>query len=132
MAMLPIVRYMLLCENWLYDPPTSRRVVIQGLLTNLRSLESPPYPLLYRELCIFLALTEIHQAGDARIIALHEEDGAEIINLGPRPIPRSQDPLAVVSVPFRALDVYFPRAGVYLFQFWFAGELVEQRPLRVR
>lgn len=132
MAMLPIVRYMPLCENWLFDPPNTRRIVIQGLLTNLRSLETPPYPLLYRELCVFLALTEIHHDGEGRIVAVHEEDGEEVINLGPRPIPKASDPLAVVAVPFRARNVLFSRAGVYAVQFWFAGELVEQRPLRVR
>jgi hypothetical protein len=131
-AILPVVRYMLLCEDWANEPVGSHRIVIYGLLTHLRSRDDPPYPLLYREMCIFLALTEIHEEGEGRIIGLYEDDGQQVINVGPRLIPRASDPLAVVAVPFRIRDIYFPRSGICTVQFWFAGELVEQRPLQLR
>jgi hypothetical protein len=58
MAITPVVRYTLLCEDLRLDPQNSRRVTIIGLVSNIRSLDEPPYPLTYRELCVFLALTE--------------------------------------------------------------------------
>jgi len=58
MPVTPIVRYMLLCDDWKLDPANNRRVIIIGLISNIHALDQPPYPLLYRELCVFLALTE--------------------------------------------------------------------------
>ena len=46
--MKPIVRYMILCEDAGTDPRNARRANIYGLLSNIRSLENPPYPLRYR------------------------------------------------------------------------------------
>ena len=57
MAITPIVRYMLLCDDWQLDAANNRRVIIVGLISNIHALDEPPYPLLYQELCVFLALT---------------------------------------------------------------------------
>ena len=42
MAIKPVVRYMLLCEDWELDPESNRKINILGLVTNIRSLEDPP------------------------------------------------------------------------------------------
>lgn len=132
MAILPVVRYMLLCEDWELDPPGSHRIIIRGLITNIRSLEDPPFPLFHPGLCVFLALTDVHEAGASKIVCVNEQDGSPLFELGPRTIPRAADPLEVVGVPFRKRDIEFPEPGLYTVQFWFTEELVEQRSFRLR
>jgi len=132
MAIKPIVRYMLLCNDWELDPSNDRRITIIGLISNIYSLEDPAYPLLYREICVFLTLTEGRGQGEAKIVCVMEETGEMVFETRSRPIPFGPDPLEILGVPFRIRDCSFPRAGMYSIQFWFDGELVEERPLRMR
>src|SRR5207302_9747394 len=72
MAIKPVVRYMLLCDDWHLDPDNNRRVTVVGLISNIHALDDPPYPLLYPELCVFLALTEGRGEGEGKIICVYE------------------------------------------------------------
>jgi hypothetical protein len=132
MAIKPVVRYMLLCDDWRLDPGNNRRVTILGLISNIHSLGQPPYPLFYREMCVFLALTEGRGHGEGNIVCVFEDTGQTIFATRKRPIVFGPDPLAIVGVPFRIRDISFPSPGLYSVQFWYDGELVEQRPLRMR
>jgi hypothetical protein len=132
MAIKPVVRYMLLCDDWQVDPDNQRRVTIIGLISNIHALEDPPYPLFYRELCVFLALTEGRGQGEGKIVCIFEETGQRIFETHSRPISFGPDPLEIVGVPFRIRDCTFPQAGLYALQFWYAGEVVEERFLRLR
>ncbi len=123
---------MILCEDWSTDPGQHRRVSIYGLLSNIRSLEQPPYPLLYRELCVFLALTEGRGVGHAQITCVLEETGQKVFETPQRQVEFGADPLEVVGLPFRIRDCPFPRAGMYSIQFWYNGAKVEERPLLLR
>jgi hypothetical protein len=132
MPIKPVVRYMLLCDDWTSDPDNNRRVTIIGLLSNIHAIDDPPYPLLYPELCVFLALTEGHGQGEGHIECVFEESGQKVFETHKRPIPFGPDPLEVVGVSFRIRDCIFPYPGLYNVQFWYEGELVEERPLRMR
>ena len=123
---------MILCEDWAVDADNPRRVNILGLLTNIDSDDQPRFPLLYRELCVFLFLTEGRGDGDARITCIFEESGQRIFTTPPRRIGFGRNPLDVVGVPFRIRDCPFPRPGVYSIQFWYNQELVLEQPLRLR
>ena len=50
MAIMPVVRYMRLCDDWRLDPQNNRRVTIIGLISDIRALEDSPYPLFYKEM----------------------------------------------------------------------------------
>jgi hypothetical protein len=128
----PIVRYMLLCDDWQWDPANRRRVTIIGLITNIHSLAEPPYPLLYRQLCVFLALTEGRGQGEGKIVCRFPETGQQLFETPGRPIAFGRDPLRVVALGFRIKDISFPQSGLYTVQFWYDGEFVEERPLRMR
>jgi hypothetical protein len=128
----PLVRYMLLCEDWRFDGPNNRQVTIVGLLWSIRSLEDPGYPLLYPELCVFLALTGGRGVGEGHIVCLLEDDGRTIFETHRRPIPFGPDPLEVVGVPFRIRDCVFPQPGRYSIQFRYNGIVLEERPLQLR
>lgn len=132
MAIKPVVRYMLLCDDWRLDPQNNRRVTIIGLISNIHAIEDPPYPLFYREMCVFLALTEGRGQGEGNIVCVVEESGQKVFETRARPISFPPDPLEVVGVPFRIRDCSFPQAGLYSVQFWYEGELVEERPMRMR
>jgi hypothetical protein len=132
MAITPIVRYMLLCDDWRLNGPNNRRVTIVGLIWNIYSVEEPPYPLVYREFCVFLALTEGRGQGEGHIVCVFENTGEKVFETGKRPIQFRADPLEVIGVPFRIRNCSFPQPGRYSVQFWYDGVMVEERPLRMR
>ena len=70
MSVVPVVRYMILCDDWGPDPANPRRLNIYGLLSNIHALDDPPYPLLYRGFCVLLLLTGGRGTGDAQIICV--------------------------------------------------------------
>src|SRR5262249_45047131 len=113
MAIKPVVRYMLLCDDWRLEPGTARRVTIIGLISNIRALDQPPYPLLRKDMCVFLALTEGHGRGEGQIVCIFEETGQKIFETRKRLIDFSGDPLEVVGVPIRIRDCNFPLPGIY-------------------
>ena len=130
--LMPLVRYMILCDDWNQEPDRQRRITIQGLLWNIVSIDEPAYPLFYREFCVFLALTAGRGSGRGRIVCVYESTGEVIFTTRDRQIPFPQDPLSVVGVPFRIRDCSFPVAGLYSIQFWYNDGLLEERPLRLR
>ena len=132
MAISPIVRYMLLCDDWRLDGPNNRRLTIVGLIWNIHSVEEPPFPLSYRELCVFLAVTGGRGQGEGQIVCVLEETGEKIFETPKRSIHFRPDPLEVVGIPFRILDCSFPQPGLYLVQFWYDGVMVDERPLKLR
>jgi hypothetical protein len=132
MDILPVVRYMIICDDWRLDPHNNRQVTIVGLISNINSIDQPPYPLLYREICIFLALTEGRGQGEGQIICVFEENGQKIFETPKRPILFGADPLEVVGVPFRIHDCPFPFPGVYSIQFWYNKVMISEHPLLLR
>jgi hypothetical protein len=131
-AVQPVVRYMILCEDWGTDPQNPRRVNIFGLLSNIHSAAQPPYPLVYPELCVFLALTEGRGTGMAQIVCAFEETGQRVFHSPPRKVKFGPDPLEVTVLPIRVRNCKFPFPGMYSLQFWYNGHEVQERPLRLR
>lgn len=132
MAIVPIVRYMILCEDWLVDVDNPRRLSILGLLSNISSVDEGSYPLIQPELCVFLALTEIRGVASMRIVCIFEETGQAVFGTPKRMATFRNDPLEVEVVGFRIRNCVFPRAGVYAVQFWYNHHMVEERPLLLR
>jgi hypothetical protein len=132
MAIVPVVRYMLVCDDWRFDALNSRRITVIGLLSNIHSVDDPPYPLLYRELCVLLILTGGRGEGDGHIVCVVEETGQKVFETRKRRVKFGPDPLDVTGVPFRIRDCPFPFAGLYSIQFWYDGSMVDERPLRLR
>jgi hypothetical protein len=131
MQVKPVVRYMVLCDDIHLAPDNDRQVTIVNLISNIRSLENPPYPLVRRELCVFLALTECRGEGVGKIVCTFE-DGRRVFETRERQISFGLDPLEVVGVPFRIRDCLFSEAGLYSIQFWYEGNVLEERPLLMR
>lgn len=132
MAIKPVVRYMLLCNDWELDPTNQRRITVHGLMSNIHSTDDPAYPLLVEELCVLLILTDGYGQGEGKIVCVAEDTGSGVFRTPSRSIVFGTDPLEVAGVSFRLRDCRFPDPGLYSIQFWYEGELVEERPLRMR
>ncbi len=133
-AILPTLRYLIACEDIRTDPANPRKVSLINLLSSIRSLEQPPFPLLYRELCVFVQLTECRGSADIALTIAHEETGALAYRGPPQPWRANlpSDPIDVVGLPFRIRDIDFPEPGVYAIQFWYNGTVLSQQPLVLR
>jgi hypothetical protein len=123
---------MILCEDWGFDPSVPRRINVYGLLSNIKALDEPAYPLVYRELCVLLLLTEVRGSGLAQILCVLQETGQPIFATRRQAIAFPNDPLKVVTLPFRIRDCRFPRPGLYSVQFWYNRRVVDERPLLLR
>lgn len=132
MALNPVVRYMILCQDWGLDPENPLRLNVYGLVTTIQSLETPPYPLLYGDLCVLLMLTEGRGTGAGQIRCIYEGPAEMVFTSAVHPIRFGNDPLDVVGVPFRIQACRFPTAGLYSVQFWYNDERLAERPLRLR
>src|SRR5690242_14708128 len=122
----PTVRYLVVCEDVQTDADNPRRVTLVGLISALRPLEQPPYPLLFREICVFLQLTECRGSADARIEIRHADSGQIVFRTRTRTVPFGNDPLEVVGVSFRLRNCLFRDAGLYWVQFWYNEHMLAQ------
>ena len=128
----PVVRYLIVCEDVQTDPDNPRRVTLVGLVSAIRSLEQPPFPLLYRELCVFLQLTGCRGPADGRVEIQHGDTGQVAFRTRTRTIPFGNDPLEVVGVTFRLRDCLFQVEGLYWVQFWYNDQMIAQQALLLR
>jgi hypothetical protein len=128
----PTVRYLILCEDVQTDPDNPRRISLVGLISAIRSLEQPPFPLLYRELCVFLQVTECRGPGDGRIEIHHADSGQVVFRTQTRTIPFPSDPLEVVGATFRLRNCLFQEPGLYWVQFVYNEQAIAQQPLLLR
>jgi hypothetical protein len=131
-ALHPIVRYMVLCDNWGVDSEKPRSVNVYGLLTNIRSQQMPPYPLENQSFCVLLALTEARGDGKSQIVCVFEETGERVFQTSVRHDRFGHDPLKVHFLPFRINHCRFSSLGMYLVQFWYNDVMIDERPLRLR
>jgi hypothetical protein len=128
----PSVRYLIVCEDVQIDPDKPRRVTLAGLISAIRSLEEPPFPLLYRELCVFLQLTECRGPGEGRIEIQHADSSRVVFRTRTRTLPLGEDPLEVVGMTFRIRNCLFQEAGLYWVQFWYNEQIIAQQSLLLR
>jgi hypothetical protein len=128
----PTVRYLILCEDVQTDSDNPRRVTLVGLISAIRSLEQPPFPLLYREIGVFLQLTECRGPADGRIEIHHADSGQVVFRTRTRTIPFASDPLEVVGVTFRIRNCLFQEPGLYWVQFWYNEQMLAQQSLLLR
>jgi hypothetical protein len=125
----PTVRYLIVCEDVQTDPDNPRRITLVGLISAILSIEEPPFPLLYREICVFLQLTECRGPADGRIEIQHADSGQVVFRTRTRTIPFPSDPLEVGGVTFRLRNCFFQEPGLYWIQFWYNEQMIAQQPL---
>lgn len=133
--MTPIIRYMLLCDDARVDPDKPGCTHIDCLMSNIVSLETPPFPLVREMVCVYLVLTACHGSGIAQIRVAYSDTEPEELLFGSQPHTldfAGQSPLDLLGVTFRIETCRFPRAGRYSVQFWYNEQKVEERALQLR
>jgi len=123
---------MLVCDGWRADPENAKRITIVGLVNKVAPRPGESFPLLVREMCVVLFLTEGYGRSSCKVMCVNDETGKIVHDSGPRSIAFGEDRLGVVGVPFRMRNLVFTDPGLYTVEFWYGGELVEERPFRVR
>ncbi|MBX9627489.1 MAG: hypothetical protein K2X82_27055 [Gemmataceae bacterium] len=129
MDLPPIVRNMIVCNDWRPDPANGLLIDITGLLYNLRP---PAYPYYHPELCVLLALAGGRGEGEGWIVCENDDTGREAFATPRRRITFGSDPLAVVGVPFRVRRCAFPAPGLYSVQFWYNDRPLDRRLMNLR
>jgi len=130
----PICRFVIACEDIRTDSANHRKVSLLNLLSSIHSLDQPPFPLLYRELCVFVQLTECRGSADVALTIAHADTGAWAY-AGPTQPWRAHlptDPLQIIGLPFRIRNIRFPEPGLYMLQFWYNGTVISEQPLCLR
>jgi hypothetical protein len=128
----PTVRYLIVCDDVQTDPVNPRRVTLVGLISAIRSLEQPAFPLLYREMRVFLQLTECRGPGNGRIEICYADSGQVTFRTRTYAIPFASDPLEIVGLTFRIRNCLFQVPGLYWIQFWYNEQMIAQQSLLLR
>jgi hypothetical protein len=125
----PVVRYLILCEDVSADAGNPSRITLAGLLSKITSRATPPFPLLFPEICVFLQLTECRGSAAIRVELVHADTGQVEFRTPDRTIPFGNDPLALLGLTFRLKNLLFPVAGLYWVQFCYNDAVIAQQPL---
>ena len=125
----PVVRTLIVCEDITIDPGNPRRVTLVNLIHSIRSVDDPPYPLLYREVCVFVQLAGCRGPGEVKV-EIREADTDEVVFVTrTRTVGFPDNPLSVHGMRFRLRNCRFPAAGLYWVQFWYDNQMLAQQPI---
>jgi hypothetical protein len=124
----PVVRSLILCEDIAADPRNPRRITLVNLINSIRSIDEPPSPLRYRELCVFIQLTSCREQGELRLEIREADTEGSLFATRTRTVSFPNNPVAVHGLRFRIRNLTFPAPGLYWVQFWYNNDLLAQQP----
>jgi hypothetical protein len=127
--LLPIVRYMVPCEEMILRDKT---VSLSRLMLNVRSRRASARAVFQRQICVFVALTEVRGNAEISLRIIHADSGETHFSIKPKIVSFANDPLHVYGLPFRLRNCLFPSRGLYWIQFWFNDACLSQQDLMVR
>lgn len=128
----PVVRYLIVCDDVVVDAVNPRKVTIVGLISAIRSVEDPPFPLRHEELCVYAQLTEFRGAGKVWVEVAHADSERQVGHTPAHTIAFGSDPLEIVGVVLRVRGCLFPTAGLYHVRFWYNDSVVAEQPVLLR
>ena len=131
-GLTPVVRYLIVCDDVVADPLNPRKINLLGLISTIWSQEFPPFPVIQREFCVFVQLTECRGRGLARVEVTHADSGNAVTRTSARSITFGNDPLAVVGIVFRIRECLFSSAGLYVVRFWYNDVVLAEQPILLR
>src|ERR1700693_3384707 len=128
----PFVRNLVVCEEIATDTCNAKWFSLLNLVHSIRSLEEPCYPLLFRQLCVYVQLTGCRGAGEVKIEIREADTDERTFVTRTRSVPFPDNPLSLHALRFRILDCRFPRPGLYWIQFWYNNAVLSQQPVLLR
>jgi hypothetical protein len=131
---LPTLRHIIACEDIRTNPERPLKVSLINLLSAIHSVERTPFPFLYRELCVFVQMSECRGNADIALTIVHAETEAAAFSGLAKPWRANlpNDPLKIVGLPFRIRNIEFTEPALYWIQFWYNGSMLGEEPLVVR
>jgi hypothetical protein len=129
--MAPRVLFLIPCDEVQVDPHNLHRFDIKGLMIQIRSRQTPPFPVhrpLFRVLVVARGCS-----GDAEFFLriVREETDKVIFQSETRPAHIVGPPEQALAWKFNVADCVFPAAGVYWIEFIWAGTTIGRHPLRL-
>jgi hypothetical protein len=129
---IPVVRHFIACER-IEHSPGSRNVGLYNLIHAIRPASDAIYPLIRRNLCLYVLLTD----GSGRLpfqvrLMFIEEEETEIYTTPPLSRDLGSNPLAVMGWPLVLRNVPFPQPGLYEFRLLCAGQEIAREPIVLR
>lgn len=129
---VPIVRYLIPCDDVVADEGNPHRVTLVGLVGSISAHGMPRFPVHRPELCVYVQLTECRGSGLLTVELVRPDDGLVVIRIAPRSVVFPADPLESIGVVFRLRNLFFPAAGLYEVRLWYNTHELAHQPIRVR
>jgi hypothetical protein len=131
-AMRPDVLYLILCDRIDTDPENYHRCNTFGLVTTIRSVTTPAFPVVHPSLRALLVWTGCTGTGELAFRIAEEASGRTICRVRPRLVRLVGDPAAVGGVVFRTQNCVFPAPGLYWAEVILDGQVIARQRLLVK
>lgn len=128
----PIVRYFVLCQDFLIGPQSPNDVSLIRLVFSIRVPEPRKFPFVLDEICAFAALANARGTGSIDVRIIEADTNEEVRRTASFPVDFAFDPLRVHGLPIRLQRCGFPRTGLYLVELRYNGQPIAQQELPVR
>jgi hypothetical protein len=128
----PVVRHMMLCDDVRFDPARPEKRDVLGFFGRIPSTLTPPFPLRYPSLCVYVQIAGGRGSGDARVVIRSADTNAVLFRSPTRRVALPADPLQAAHLKTMVRDCTFPRAGLYWVRFLWNARMLAQEPLIVR
>ena len=129
---LPVVRYLILCENVERNPDHPRQVTLANLVSTIQLGLGYSFPVRHPEFCVFIQMTECRGKGRCHIEIVHADTEEVVFRGRDRPISFGHDPLELVGLSFRIRNCLFSSPGLYWVQFWYNENMIAQQSIVMR
>ena len=114
MDVVPVVRYMVVCEDYAISGPRYSRVDAYGLIANIKRTDSALSGVRREQICVLVAFAGGRGRSLLNVQCCLEETEEVIFQTLYREVEFGNDPLELSGVVFTVRDCRFPRPGRYL------------------
>jgi len=123
------VRYFILCDDVLTDPGNLLRLNVFGLLTHIRSIRNPPFPVARPRFCVLLLLTDCRGAAEVTLRIVQSDTGRIVFRNQPRQLQFVSHSKEAVGIKFYINNCAFPAEGLYWVELLIAGTVAARQAL---
>lgn len=127
--MEPECRYLILCDDVQADPQNLLRLNVLGLITHIRSVSTPPFPLVRPLFCVLVILIRCSGIGELSLRIVQSGTGRVVFRNQPRRVRFAGAPQEAVGVTFRIRNCSCPAEGLYWVEFVFSGTVMARQAL---
>ncbi len=127
--MLPVVRFLIACEDIRRDPENPNKITLVNLINKIRPMEHEDYPLVAARFCVFVQLTECRGQGEVHLQMVHADSEEVMFRTRNRSLQFANQPLNLYGISFRILEAVFPMPGLYYLELWYNSTCLFQHSL---